>query len=135
MCRHCKEHNIPPHGGPRHRHHGGGFMKGAIIGTAIGAILGFLYAPRSGKETREQLKKEADKMRDKIEPAIKDVKEKVIPMVEDAVEKARPYVEEAKIKAKPFVEDVKSKINEAIEDIDQKNNPKSKKNFFKLTKD
>jgi len=32
------------------------FLGGLIAGAAIGAALGILYAPRSGKETRDQLK-------------------------------------------------------------------------------
>jgi gas vesicle protein len=32
------------------------FWKGTIIGAAIGAVAGLLLAPRSGRETREQIK-------------------------------------------------------------------------------
>jgi len=36
-----------------------GFGIGLILGIAAGAALGFLFAPRSGKETREMVKGKA----------------------------------------------------------------------------
>jgi gas vesicle protein len=35
------------------------FLGGLIVGTVIGAGLGILFAPRSGKETRQVLKRSA----------------------------------------------------------------------------
>ena len=39
---------------------GGAFVGGMILGTVAGAIAGVLLAPRSGRETRQILKKSAD---------------------------------------------------------------------------
>ena len=39
---------------------GSGFGLGLILGMALGAALGFLFAPRSGKETRDMMKGKAD---------------------------------------------------------------------------
>jgi gas vesicle protein len=38
---------------------GPGFGIGLILGIAVGAAIGFLFAPRSGKETRELVKGKA----------------------------------------------------------------------------
>jgi gas vesicle protein len=38
---------------------GPGFGMGFILGIVIGAAVGFLFAPRSGKETREIVKDKA----------------------------------------------------------------------------
>jgi gas vesicle protein len=38
---------------------GAGFGIGLILGIAIGAAIGFLFAPYSGKETREIIKDKA----------------------------------------------------------------------------
>jgi gas vesicle protein len=38
---------------------GPGFGIGLIFGLAVGAALGFLFAPRAGKETREMVKDKA----------------------------------------------------------------------------
>ncbi len=37
----------------------GKFFGGLIVGTAIGTLAGILFAPRSGKETRQDLKRSA----------------------------------------------------------------------------
>lgn len=36
------------------------FLGGMVIGAAVGAVAGLLFAPRSGRETRQFLKKSAD---------------------------------------------------------------------------
>lgn len=38
----------------------GSFIGGLLIGGAVGAIAGLLFAPRSGKDTRKILKKSLD---------------------------------------------------------------------------
>ena len=38
------------------------FMKGFLIGGAIGAVLGILYAPKSEKETRDDIYKTKDEL-------------------------------------------------------------------------
>lgn len=48
---------------------GPGFGIGLILGIAVGAALGFLLAPRSGKETREMVK---DKVAD-VSGTVKDL--------------------------------------------------------------
>jgi gas vesicle protein len=32
-----------------------GFIKGIILGGVIGAVIGILYAPQSGRKTREEI--------------------------------------------------------------------------------
>ena len=39
---------------------GPGFGIGLILGLVVGAALGFLFAPQSGKETRELVKDKAE---------------------------------------------------------------------------
>lgn len=39
---------------------GGLFVGGLLVGAAIGTVVGLLFAPRTGRETRQFLKKSAD---------------------------------------------------------------------------
>jgi gas vesicle protein len=41
---------------------GDSFFKGFLLGGIIGAVAGVLLAPKSGKETREELGEEAEKL-------------------------------------------------------------------------
>jgi gas vesicle protein len=42
------------------------FTIGLAVGTVIGAIVGLLFAPKSGKETRQLLAAKAKKIKEKI---------------------------------------------------------------------
>lgn len=46
---------------------GGAFVGGAIVGAAIGAVAGLLVAPKTGRETRQVLKKSADAVPELVE--------------------------------------------------------------------
>lgn len=45
----------------------GAFVGGVLLGTAIGAVTGLLMAPKSGRETRQLLKKSADALPELVE--------------------------------------------------------------------
>jgi gas vesicle protein len=46
---------------------GNSFLTGLLTGAAIGGIIALLYAPRSGKETREQIKSKFDELEKELE--------------------------------------------------------------------
>lgn len=50
------------------------FAIGAIIGAAAGVVAGILTAPKSGKETRADLKNKAGDLKKKAEATSKDAK-------------------------------------------------------------
>ena len=64
---------------------GSGFFVGFVMGAAVGAILGLLYAPRPGRETR-------DLIRDRFE----DVKLKALDVVDEVRDEAWVVKENAK---------------------------------------
>lgn len=45
----------------------GGFWGGLVVGAAMGAVAGLLVAPRTGRETRQILKKSADALPELVE--------------------------------------------------------------------
>ncbi|MEL7037090.1 MAG: YtxH domain-containing protein [Cyanobacteria bacterium J06592_8] len=45
----------------------GSFIGGFILGSAVGTVVGLLVAPRSGKETRQVLKKSAQALPELVE--------------------------------------------------------------------
>ena len=45
----------------------GKFVLGALIGAAAGVVAGMLTAPKSGKETRADLKSKAHDLRDQAD--------------------------------------------------------------------
>ena len=53
------------------------FFLATVLGAVAGAIGGVLLAPKSGKETREDLRKLAVKLRKEVQETVKDTKDKV----------------------------------------------------------
>jgi uncharacterized protein YcfJ len=56
-------------------------MSGLAIGTVIGGVIGTLFAPKAGKETRqeisEKVKETAAVTREKVKETVQEVKDKV----------------------------------------------------------
>src|SRR5208282_2560718 len=63
-----------------------------LAGLGIGAILALLYAPRSGKETREYISGKAEEGRDYVKAKSEDLRRQA----EDAVEKGKDLVSKQK---------------------------------------
>lgn len=52
-------------------------IKGIIIGGLIGAVLGILYAPKSGKETREEIRRSSEELLEKAKEQFEELSQKV----------------------------------------------------------
>ena len=57
-----------------------GAFWGLLAGLAVGLAIGFLYAPRSGKEPRETLKEKAFAVKEKAEKAYSRAKSRISEM-------------------------------------------------------
>jgi gas vesicle protein len=76
-------------------------LKGLFIGGLIGVVLGILYAPKSGKETREDILSKG-----------KEEYEKAVERSKAAYEAAIKRLKSLEISAKEKMEEVESKVNE-----------------------
>jgi gas vesicle protein len=90
---------------------GDGFFKGFVIGGIIGAIAGVLLAPKSGRETREELGEEAEKLytqtksdfehaRKAAMKSFEEGRNKILDKLKDDEEVVKEEVEEQEVKPK-----------------------------------
>lgn len=66
----------------------GSSLLAFFLGGMIGAILGMLFAPKSGKETRQHIKVFCEDLSDKAKDLVEEGKEKV----EDIKDKLEDFV-------------------------------------------
>lgn len=80
------------------RERGGGFTKllAFIVGGAIGAIGGLLFAPRSGQETRERIKERADEMMEEGREQYEMQRSRMGEMAQEQGQVIRGRIEEAR---------------------------------------
>ena len=71
---------------------GGGFILGLLCGTALGAAIGLMFAPKTGSEIRQTLYESTDQIRRKAYDAYGQATEQV----NSAVSKGRQAVERGK---------------------------------------
>ena len=92
-----------------------------FAGVAIGSALGVLFAPKTGKDTRADLKKKLDEMLDKVKDIdAKEVKESIESKIEEIKEELtdldkEKVLEIAKTKAKQIQEKAEELVDYAIE--------------------
>ncbi len=113
------------------------FALGAIIGTLIGVIAGFLTAPKSGKETRQDIKEGATRVFSEAEKELKKLHLELGELLEKGrveavkktdkvkveIDKAIDAAQKAQNKAKEVIsaihsgETTNAELKKAIEDI------------------
>ncbi len=85
----------------------GNNLMAFVMGAAAGAIIGILYAPDKGSNTREKLSYRLDKYRKLLQELIDDfVSGKETPLTSEAKSQGQRVVDEAKNKAERLLEDV-----------------------------
>ena len=105
-----------------------------ILGAAVGAGLGVLFAPKSGEATRKELKKSLNELMDKLkEVDIEEVKQNVMNKIDEIKEELQDLDKEkvASI-AKKQADNIRKKAEELVEYAKVKGTPVLEKSAQKV---
>ncbi len=92
-----------------------------LTGAALGAAFGILYAPQSGKETRDQLKEEANKAKDKLGKQYEDLSDQVTDYASTAKTKFEKRINKLFSKANNQADDILANMEDELEALRKKN--------------
>ncbi len=105
------------------RYSAGGVALAFLLGSAVGAGLALLVAPKSGPETRELLKEQANVAKDEALKVADEVKEKASELLEkskEVVEAKKSVLESALEAGKEAMEQEKERLLTKIHFEDKK---------------
>ena len=85
-------------------------ITGVLIGAAAGTILGILFAPEKGKDTREKLRRKGADLKDNLKGRINDLVDGIADEIENAKSEAENKLDQGMGK----VADAKSQIKHSL---------------------
>lgn len=95
----------------------GKWALGAIVAAAVGYVAGILTAPKSGKETREDLKHNAERVISETEKNMRQIHDELEVVIEDTRELLMTKKGKAKVeldKAYALAKDKQEKVKELL---------------------
>ena len=90
-----------------------GLLLGFVTGGIVGAAIALLYAPRSGKELRNDIKMKKDELLDDTSEYLQIAKTKATDLINEGKRKSEELISDAKKKATTLIGDANSILNEA----------------------
>lgn len=83
------------------------FIAGLVVGGAVGAIAGLLFAPETGEETRKKVAVKSKEWADDLYTKFDDLKDSVTEVMEDVKQGAAEVLDDVKKGTNQVLDDVK----------------------------
>jgi len=90
-----------------------GLLIGILTGGALGAALALLYAPKSGKELRKDIRDKSDEYLDEAEKYIAEAKDKAIDLINEGKRRSEKLIKDAKDKSDQLLKDAEKLFHDA----------------------
>ncbi|MGB0347079.1 MAG: YtxH domain-containing protein [Balneolaceae bacterium] len=89
----------------------GNFIAGLLTGAMAGTVLALLYAPDTGKNTRDRLSYRLSSYRDELTDLIDQLRQEKQKLISEAKEKGEAVVSEAKEKADHLIKEAEELLH------------------------
>ncbi|WP_044403705.1 YtxH domain-containing protein [Lacinutrix sp. Hel_I_90] len=106
---------------------------GLLLGTAIGATLGILFAPDKGANTRKKLTEEAIHVKDRVATGAVDLRDQVMSSVASGKGTLESQLESIASNASYKADDVISTLEKKLADLKAKNKKFQKSDLSNTT--
>ncbi|MDZ4712467.1 MAG: YtxH domain-containing protein [bacterium] len=90
-----------------------GLLLGFITGGIVGAAVALLYAPKSGKELRNDIRLKKDELWDDTSEYVQVAKTKASDLINEGKRKSEELISDAKKKANSLIGDANTILNDA----------------------
>ena len=94
------------HGNYESSENGGGISSALtflLIGLGVGALLGMVYAPKTGKQFRKDLRRRYDEARESFD----DITEQARDLAEEAIERGSELADEVRERVTPLAKNLR----------------------------
>ena len=92
---------------------GSSLLLGFLAGGAIGAIVALLYAPKTGRELRNDIKSKTDEYLDEADKYINEARDRAKVLINDGKKKSEKIISDAKEKSEAILKDAERIFNDA----------------------
>ena len=92
---------------------GKGLLIGFLTGAAVGSIIALLFAPKSGKELREDIKNKSQDFIEDADKYISNAKDKASQLINDGKKKSEKLVADTKEKVETLLNEAEKILSEA----------------------
>ena len=90
-----------------------GLLIGFLAGSVVGAVVALLYAPKSGKELRKDIKEKAADIKDEVSERLRFARAKAVDIINDGKRLSDQIVTDAKQQAGHILEDAEKILTTA----------------------
>jgi gas vesicle protein len=94
---------------------GKGLLVGFLTGAAVGSIIALLFAPKSGRELREDIKSKSQEFIDDADKYIANAKDKASDLINEGKKKSERLVTETKEKVETLLSEAERILTDAKE--------------------
>lgn len=92
---------------------GKGLLIGLLTGSVVGSIIALLYAPKSGKELRKDIKDKTDEFMGEAEQYLAEAKVKAGELINDGKKKSEKLISDARTKVEGLLQDAERVLDNA----------------------